>query len=530
MDSFHVGEDGSSSLFCYVASRMKAAQRGPRLGIVLWMLVAVAAVASLGYWDERREADAALSEFTEEQATLAQALSRALAERLAVVERDALEAARELPDVGARDAAGEVHVAIQPANAEPLPPPDPRLFRFELRGREPLRATASVSMVRLLSSIRALERPGALRVLVRPPGGQRWMAAADASTVAAGSIDTATTSDVRSIRLSRNEAADLGLPARTAIAGIARIDAGALGRWMVAVVTTAKVERDRETRAEWRLLLGVAVAAGLVLAFGSAALRRQAKQLELSHALAIADLETKNDERLVNADKLATMGAFATGIAHEVATPLGVIVARAEQVVAGTATDERTRKAAEVIVEQADRIHIVIRGFLALARGHTPRLEECNPETLARAALALVEHRFAKAGVALSSTFDSGLDVIACDPRMFEQVLVNLLLNACEACSRGGSVSLSVRSDGGRVAFIVEDDGVGIDVEAAARATEPFFTTKPEGSGLGLAITNEIVHHHRGTLRLKPRMTGGTQATVELPIAGTAIGVAHAAS
>ena len=510
---------------------MKAAQRGPRLGIVLWMLVAVAAVASLAYWDEQREADAALSEFTEEQATLAQALSRALAERLAVVARDALDAARALPDVGERAAAGDVHVAIQHAEEGALEPPNPRLFRFELRGREPLRATASVSMVRLLSSIRALEHPGALRVLVRPPGGQRWMAAADASTVAAGSIDSAVTSDVRSIRLSRNEAADLGLPARMAIAGIARVDAGALGRWMIAVVTTAKVERDRETRAQWRLLLGVAVAAGLVLAFGSAALRRQAKQLELSHALAIADLETKNDERLVNADKLATMGAFATGSAHEVATPLGVIVARAEQVVAGTATDERTRKAAEVIVEQADRIHIVIRGFLALARGHTPRLEECRPEELARAALALVEHRFAKAGITLTSTFDSALAVVACDPRMFEQVLVNLLLNACEACSRGGSVALSVRSDGDRVAFIVEDDGVGIDAEAAARATEPFFTTKPEGSGLGLAITNEIVHHHRGTLRLSPRSTGGTKATVELPTrSSAAAGVAHAAS
>jgi two-component system NtrC family sensor kinase len=511
---------------------MKAgsAQRGPRLSIVLWMLLAVAAVASLAYWDERREADEALREFSEEQATLAQALSRALAERLAVVERDALDAARTLPDVGERDAAGEVHVAIQPATAELREPPSSaRFFRFDLRGREPLHATASVPMLRLLSSIRALEHPGALRVLVRPPG-HRWMDAADASIVALGAIDTAATADIRSIRVSRADAAELGLPARMAIAGIAPIEAGALGRWMVAVVTTTKIERDRQTRAEGRLLVAVAVAAGLVLAFGSAALRRQTKQLELSHALAIADLATKRDQRLVNADKLATMGAFATGIAHEVATPLGVIVARAEQLVASTAGDGRTRKAAEVIVAQADRIHVVIRGFLALARGHTPRLEECRPEALASAALALVEHRFAKAGVTLTSAFDPSLDVVACDPRMFEQVLVNLLLNACEACSRGGAVALRVRGEGERVAFVVEDDGVGIDADVAARATEPFFTTKPEGSGLGLAITNEIVHHHRGTLRLDPRSTGGTRATVELPTAGAAVGVAHGVS
>ncbi|MEA2750848.1 MAG: hypothetical protein QOI41_4991, partial [Myxococcales bacterium] len=103
-------------------------------------------------------------------------------------------------------------------------------------------------------------------------------------------------------------------------------------------------------------------------------------------------------------------------------------------------------------------------------------------------------------------------------------------LNACEACSPGGTVELSVRDEGERIAFVVEDDGVGIDDETAARATEPFFTTKPEGSGLGLAITNEIVHHHRGTLRLEPRLTGGTKATVELPTAGAAVGVTHAVS
>jgi two-component system NtrC family sensor kinase len=453
----------------------------PRFGLVAWMLLAVAAIASLAFWDEQREADAALHDFAEEQAMLAQALSRALAERLAIVERDALEAARD------HGAAGEDE------------------------------AVASRSMPQLLSSIRALEHPGALRVLVRPPKETRWLAAADGSNVTAGFLDAASSSHVRSIRLSRAEAAELGLPPRMAMAGVAHVDAGPLGRWAVVVVTTAKVERDRESRARWRLLLGVTVAGGLVLAFGSAALRRQTKQLELSHALAISDLETKRDQRLVTADKLATMGALATGVAHEVATPLGVIVARAEQVVARAEADEPTRRAAEIIAAQAERIHIVIRGFLALARGQIPRLEESRPESLADAAVGLIEHRFVKAGVTLTSRLDPDLGLVACDARMFEQVLVNLLLNACEACSPGGAVELSVRDEGERIAFVVEDDGVGIDDETAARATEPFFTTKPEGTGLGLAITNEIVHHHGGSLVLRARASGGTTAVVELP-------------
>lgn len=453
----------------------------PRFGLVAWMLLAVAAITSLAFWDEQREADAALHDFAEEQAMLAQALSRALAERLAVVERDALEAAREHPTAADHD------------------------------------AVASRSMPQLLSSIRALEHPGVLRVLVRPPAKTRWIAAADGSDVAAGFLDAASSADGRSIRLTRIDAADLGLPARMAMAGVAHVDAGPLGRWAVAVVTTAKVERDREARARWRLLLGVTVAGGLVLAFGSAALRRQTKELELSHALAISDLETKRDQRLVTADKLATMGALATGVAHEVATPLGIIVARAEQVVARAETDEPTRRAAETIAAQAERIHVVIRGFLALARGQIPRLEETRPESLAEAAVALIEHRFVKAGVTLTSRLEPHLGLVACDARMFEQVLVNLLLNACEACSAEGTVELSVRNEGERVAFVVEDDGVGIDDATAARATEPFFTTKPEGTGLGLAITNEIVHHHNGSLVLRARPSTGTQAVVELP-------------
>jgi signal transduction histidine kinase len=102
-------------------------------------------------------------------------------------------------------------------------------------------------------------------------------------------------------------------------------------------------------------------------------------------------------------------------------------------------------------------------------------------------------------------------------------VLVNLLLNACDASDSDSIVTLAVQADGERVAFVVTDAGTGISKEVAERATEPFFTTKPEGrgTGLGLAIANEIVKHHRGTLSLCPNDGGrGTRVSVELPSAG----------
>ncbi|HSN97440.1 MAG TPA: ATP-binding protein, partial [Candidatus Nanopelagicales bacterium] len=102
-----------------------------------------------------------------------------------------------------------------------------------------------------------------------------------------------------------------------------------------------------------------------------------------------------------------------------------------------------------------------------------------------------------------------------------EHAVVNLLLNACEASGVGAGVRLDVRASGGGVEFVVDDQGAGIRAEDAARATEPFFTTKPEGSGLGLAIVHEIVSIHRGALSLEPREDGGTRARVHLPAGGT---------
>jgi signal transduction histidine kinase len=203
-----------------------------------------------------------------------------------------------------------------------------------------------------------------------------------------------------------------------------------------------------------------------------------------------------------------------------VSTPLGVIVGRAEQLARRLNEDERGLRAANAIQEQADRIGKIVRGFLALARGDATSLEEVEPEDIVRDATELVEHRFTTAHVSLAIEVAPELPAISCEPKLFTQVLVNLLLNACDACEKGGSVAIRALSEEGRIAFIVEDDGHGITRDDLARAKEPFFTTKPpgKGTGLGLAIATEIVSHHCGTLSLEPRSDGarGTVARVEV--------------
>jgi signal transduction histidine kinase len=335
------------------------------------------------------------------------------------------------------------------------------------------------------------------------------------------------------VRLSREEAASLGLPARTAMVGLASVADGTSSPWTVAVVASAQEERDRELRVQWRLILAVALSTGLVLAFGGLALRKQRMQLELARELAVAEAARASDERLVRADKLATLGALATGIAHEVSTPLGVILGRAEQLRPRVEGDERSQRAVQAILEQGERIGRVIRGFLALARGESPAFDRVEPGAIASAAVDLVGHRFAEAGVQLDSEIAEALPSISCEPRLLEQALANLLLNACDACGPGGHVALRVQGGPEHVAFVVTDDGGGIPSELAARVGEPFFTTKAEGrgTGLGLAITNEIVKHHRGSLGIEPRHdTHGTRACIEIPASVTPSGTTTAST
>lgn len=445
---------------------------GPPLGLL--MAFAISAVIALAYWDAQREAAASLDDFAREQGTLAQGIAAAVSARVTLLSNEALS-----------------------------------------------RPTAE-----LLSDVRAVEAPSSLRVLLVRPD-RKGLSTMEEHEVRDRSAEDALSAGLSTALLDRNEAPAFGLPRRAAALGLSTFD-GPRGRWGIVVAATALRERDRALHAEWRAMAAIAVAAGLVLAFGGLALRNQRRELELGRELAIAELRRDRENQLVQIDKLATMAALATGVAHEVSTPLGVIVGRAEQLLPKVTHDERTKKSVEIIIEQGNRIGQVIRGFLDLARGQSPALEPVSPSAIASVACSLVQHRFDKAEVRLRLSTAPSLPSLAGDPRLLEQVLINLLLNACDACTPGGHVEISVRVQADRVAFVVEDNGIGITPDAAARATEPFFTTKPvgQGTGLGLAIAAEIVKYHGGHLTIGPRAGDagadtdrrGSRAIVDLPV------------
>ena len=358
-----------------------------------------------------------------------------------------------------------------------------------------------------------------LRILLIARPDKAGLLTTDGKVVYSPTLSEALARGIPDAELSREEAAQIGLPRRLAIAGLHRVR-GWGGPWGVVVVVSSERLRAREQYAQLRFLLGFGLVTALVSGFGGLALKQQRHQLEVARALEVAALERDRERLLGKADKLATLAALSSGIAHEVATPLGTIMARIEQVLPAVAEQPKASAALHVALEQVERIQRIIRGVLGLARGELPALARVRPDDVARAAVTFVQHRFGKAGVRISVHVPASLPDIACDPPMLEEALTNLLLNACDASRSGAVVHLHAHAEHGRLAPVVDDEGEGISAETAERAREPFFTTKPtgRGTGLGLAIAQEIVSHHQGRLTLAQREDArGTRATIDLP-------------
>jgi signal transduction histidine kinase len=213
------------------------------------------------------------------------------------------------------------------------------------------------------------------------------------------------------------------------------------------------------------------------------------------------------------------MLTLASGVAHEIGTPLGVISGRAAQLVSRVHDDERNLRLTQTIQEEVEQINRTIRRFLELARGGNPRAEEFGPGDLVKAAATMVEHRFQKAGVDLVLDTPPELPGMRGDFQLLQHLLVNLLLNACDASRQGDRVEIRTRAEEGRMLLEVTDQGKGIPEALAERVLEPFFTTKPQGqgSGLGLAIAREIVRMHRGDISIERLQPRGTRIRIALP-------------
>jgi two-component system, NtrC family, sensor kinase len=245
-------------------------------------------------------------------------------------------------------------------------------------------------------------------------------------------------------------------------------------------------------------------------------------------------LEAENDAKLRlerdlrQSEQLATLGKFASRLAHEIGTPLNIIQGRAEQLLRRDHLPEKDRVFLEVIVAQIDRISGFITQLLAPARRPALHLRVVHVDDVVRRVWEAVSDRGAAAHVEVLLDLIEGLPPVLGDPAQLQQVLLNLSVNALQAVGPAGHVVLRTRvqpggpqSPTGHIEVEVADTGPGIAAHDLPHIFEPFFTTKgvTGGTGLGLTISREIIRSHHGELRVESTLGQGTRVIVSLPCA-----------
>ena len=262
------------------------------------------------------------------------------------------------------------------------------------------------------------------------------------------------------------------------------------------------------------------------------------------------ELLRENQAQLVQADKMAALGVLVSGVAHEVNNPNGYILlnmpvlkdvyldalelfehkfhAEGDFMLAGLRYSQMREELPVMLdemLEGARRIKRIVEDLKDFARREdSPRREPVDLNAIVRAAARLLDARIRKATRRFELTLDARLPPVRGNSQRIEQVVVNLVLNSCEALpdpDRAIGISTEHDRDAAVARITVRDEGVGIAPEHLGRLTDPFFTTKRDqgGTGLGLSVSAAIVKEHGGTLEFRSPPGGGTTVVLTLPVA-----------
>lgn len=236
--------------------------------------------------------------------------------------------------------------------------------------------------------------------------------------------------------------------------------------------------------------------------------------------LMIIDNITDRDDlerRLMQADKLSSIGLLAAGVAHEVNTPLAVISTYAQMLTKQISSEDPKSKMLEKIAKQTFRASEIVNSLLNFSRTSPTEFADVDLNRVIRETETLVEHQFEKAGVETKLALEDSLPSIRGNAGKLQQVFLNLFINARDAMPAGGSLAVKTWAEGGSVHVEIADQGQGIPPEFLSRIYDPFFTTKgpKKGTGLGLSITYGIVQEHNGLIEVDSVPGQGTRFRLE---------------
>jgi len=229
--------------------------------------------------------------------------------------------------------------------------------------------------------------------------------------------------------------------------------------------------------------------------------------------------QARLQEQLRHAERLATIGQLAAGVAHEFNEPLSSILGFAQLAAKTADLPEPVRQDLSKIVSAALHAREVIKQLMIFARQTPPAETQVDLNDLVENSLGFLESRCARAGIRVVRRPAPGLPEITADAAQLSQVLINLVVNAIQAMPDGGTLTVETAARPGQVELTVSDTGVGMSKAIQEKIFLPFFTTKDvnQGTGLGLAVVHGIVTAHRGSIRVESAPGQGSRFEVRLP-------------
>lgn len=231
----------------------------------------------------------------------------------------------------------------------------------------------------------------------------------------------------------------------------------------------------------------------------------------------------KLQDQLRHADRLATIGQLAAGVAHEFNEPLGNILGFAQLILKHEGLHDDVKSDIDKIITASLHAREIVKKLMLFARQLPTDKSRIDLNQVIEEGLFFLEARCSKSGIDLVRSLDPDLPEVTANRAQMQQVLVNLIVNAIQAMPDGGKISIITKATGDDISIVVKDTGIGMSDDVKRQLFIPFFTTKDidEGTGLGLPVVHGIVTSHGGSIKVSSKVGKGSSFEIRIPIQGS---------
>jgi len=231
--------------------------------------------------------------------------------------------------------------------------------------------------------------------------------------------------------------------------------------------------------------------------------------------------DIRTQEMLLQQEKLSSVGMLAAGVAHEINNPLTAVLTNSMLLLEDLSENHEMYEDVKGIADETLRCREIVRGLLEFARQEVPKKVESDLNLIVTSVVSLVKKQFSFKNIEIEENLTDDLPAVRVDRDQFQQVIVNMLINAMEAIERDGEIRVETSYDESNrsIELKITDTGHGIPEDVRLKLFDPFFTTKDTGTGLGLSISHGIIERHGGTISCESQVAKGTTFTISLPVA-----------